>query len=317
MAKISIIVPCYNEQEVLPLLYTELNKLALELSNYDFEFLLVDDGSKDQTLEELRSLAQKDTRLHYLSFSRNFGKESAIYAGLKSASGDLCVLMDADLQHSPALLPKMVTAIEEEGYDSCATRRVNRTGEPPIRSFFARQFYKIINKMSDIDLVDGAQDYRIMTRPFVESVLNLSEYNRFSKGIFNWVGYKTKWIECENIERPVGETKWSFWKLLKYALSGITSFTTFPLHFASIVGILFLGIAFLGSLIIFIRNSFFGTSFSYQTILSFLIGGSQLLSIGILGQYLAQTNLEVKNRPIYLCKESNLEISDSLHSLGN
>lgn len=311
MSKISIIVPCYNEQEVLPFLYKELNKLGLELPQHDFEFLLVDDGSKDQTLDKIRALAQKDTRLRYISFSRNFGKESAIYAGLKNASGDLCVLMDADLQHSPALLPTMIAAVEKEGYDSCATRRVTRIGEPPIRSFFARKFYKIMNKISDIDLVDGAQDYRIMNRPFVEAVLRLSEYNRFSKGIFNWVGYKTKWLECENVERTVGETKWSFWKLLKYALGGITSFTTFPLHFSSILGSLFLGISFLSAIIIFIRNTFFGASLSYQNTIDFLTGGSQLLSIGILGQYLAQTYLEVKNRPIYLCQESNIESFNS------
>lgn len=210
MSKISIIIPCYNEQEMIPILYKALQEAAASMPEHEFEFLLVDDGSRDNTLKEIREAALQDPRIHYISFSRNFGKEGAIYAGLKNATGDLTVIMDADLQDPPALLPVMVEAIEKEGYDSCATRRVTRAGEPPIRSFFARQFYKIMNKASDVDMVDGARDYRMMTRPFVEAILDMPEYNRFSKGIFGWVGYKTKWLEYENIERAAGETKWSF-----------------------------------------------------------------------------------------------------------
>ncbi|MDE5757045.1 MAG: glycosyltransferase family 2 protein, partial [Allobaculum sp.] len=234
MSKISIIIPCYNEQEMIPLLSSALDQATQDLPDHDFEFLLIDDGSKDQTLPALRELAQKDKRFKYISFSRNFGKEGAIYAGLKNASGDLVVIMDADLQDPPELLKEMVKAVEEEGYDSCATRRVTRKGEPPIRSFFAHKFYQLMNKISDVDMVDGARDYRLMTRPFVEAILEMPEYNRFSKGIFGWVGYQTKWLEYENVERAAGETKWSFWKLFKYAISGIVSFTTAPLQLASI-----------------------------------------------------------------------------------
>ena len=310
MSKISIIIPCYNEQEMIPLLYPALDQAARTLSDYNFEFLLIDDGSKDGTLRALRDLAQKDERFKYISFSRNFGKEGAIYAGLQNASGDLCVIMDADLQDPPELLEEMVKAIEEEGYDSCATRRVTRKGEPPIRSFFARRFYHLMNKVSDVDMVDGARDYRMMNRPFVEAILELPEYNRFSKGIFGWVGYKTKWLEYENLERAAGETKWSFWKLFKYAISGIVSFTTAPLQIASILGILFSFLAFIMIGVIAIRTLCFGDPVSgWPSLICviMLLGGLQLLSIGILGEYLAKTYLETKNRPLYLCKETNLE----------
>lgn len=313
MSKISIIIPCYNEQEMLPLLYPVLIQAAQNLPNHDFEFLLIDDGSKDKTLDTLRDFAQKDSRFKYLSFSRNFGKEGAIYAGLKNASGDLCVIMDADLQDPPALLKDMVKAIEEEGYDSCATRRVTRKGEPPIRSFFARRFYQLMNTISDVDMVDGARDYRMMTRPFVEAILEMPEYNRFSKGIFGWVGYKTKWIEYENVERAAGETKWSFWKLFKYALSGIVSFTTAPLQLASVFGMVFSLIAFIMIGVIIIRTWWFGDPVSgWPSLICviMLMGGIQLLSIGILGQYLAKAYLEVKDRPIYLCKEANFSLRD-------
>lgn len=313
MSKISIIIPCYNEQETIPLLYPSLIQATQSLSDHDFEFLLIDDGSKDQTLFALRDLAKKDDRFKYLSFSRNFGKEGAIYAGLKNASGDLCVIMDADLQDPPALLKDMVKAIEEEGYDSCATRRVTRKGEPPIRSFFARRFYRLMNKISDVDMVDGARDYRMMTRPFVEAILEMPEYNRFSKGIFGWVGYQTKWLEYENVERVAGETKWSFWKLFKYALSGIVSFTTAPLQLASIFGIGFSLIAFVMIGVIIIRTWWFGDPVSgWPSLICviMLMGGIQLLSIGILGQYLAKAYLEVKERPIYLCKEANFSLRD-------
>ncbi len=314
MSKISIIVPCYNEQEMIPLLYPALIQAASTLPDHEFEFLLVDDGSKDNTLHEIRTIAQKDDRFKYLSFSRNFGKEGAIYAGLKNASGDLCVIMDADLQDPPELLKDMVTAIEKEGYDSCATRRVTRQGEPPIRSFFAHRFYHLMSKISDVEMVDGARDYRMMTRPFVEAILEMPEYNRFSKGIFSWIGYNTKWLEYENVQRAAGETKWSFWKLFKYALSGIVSFTTAPLQFASILGILFSLAAFIMIIFIIVRTLCFGDPVSGWPSLICVImfmGGIQLLSIGILGQYMAKTYLEVKDRPIYLCKETNFDLSDT------
>lgn len=313
MSRISIVVPCYNEQEMMPLLYDALDHTAGLLPQYEFEFLLVNDGSSDKTLEEIREIAARDPRVHYISFSRNFGKEGAIYAGLKNASGDYTVIMDADLQDPPALLPKMVKAVEEEGYDSCATRRVTRKGEPPIRSFFARMFYKMMNRASDVDMVDGARDYRLMSRPFVEAILEMPEYNRFSKGIFGWVGYNTKWLEYENIERAAGETKWSFWKLFKYAISGIVSFSTAPLQIASAFGILFSLIAFIMIIVIIVRTLAFGDPVSgWPSLICviMMIGGIQLLCIGILGQYLARTYLEVKDRPIYICRESNFELPD-------
>ncbi|MEY8308294.1 glycosyltransferase family 2 protein [Erysipelotrichaceae bacterium 51-3] len=313
MPKISIIVPCYNEEEMIPLLYRALDHTASQLPDHEFEFILVDDGSKDATLSEIRTIAAKDPRMRYISFSRNFGKEGAIYAGLKNACGDYAVIMDADLQDPPALLPKMVKAIEEEGYDSCATRRVTRAGEPPIRSFFARMFYRLMNKASEVDMVDGARDYRLMTRPFINAILEMPEYNRFSKGIFGWVGYKTKWLEYENVERAAGETKWSFWKLFKYAISGIVSFTTVPLQFASAFGILFSLLAFIMVVVIIVRTCVYGdpvAGWPSLVCVIMMIGGIQLLSIGILGQYLARTYLEVKDRPIYLCKESNFELLD-------
>ncbi len=313
MPKISIIVPCYNEEEMIPLLYQALDHTASQLPDHEFEFILVDDGSKDATLSEIRTIAAKDPRMRYISFSRNFGKEGAIYAGLKNACGDYAVIMDADLQDPPALLPKMVKAIEEEGYDSCATRRVTRAGEPPIRSFFARMFYRLMNKASEVDMVDGARDYRLMTRPFINAILEMPEYNRFSKGIFGWVGYKTKWLEYENVERAAGETKWSFWKLFKYAISGIVSFTTVPLQFASAFGILFSLLAFIMVVVIIVRTCVYGdpvAGWPSLVCVIMMIGGIQLLSIGILGQYLARTYLEVKDRPIYLCKESNFELLD-------
>lgn len=313
MTKISIIVPCHNEQEMIPILYEALDRESKQLSGYDFEFLLVDDGSKDQTMEEIRKVAAQDSRVHYISFSRNFGKESAMYAGLKNAQGDYCVIMDADLQDPPALLKQMIDAIELEGYDSCATRRVTRAGEPPIRSFFARQFYKLMNRASDVDMVDGARDYRMMTRPFVNAILQMGEYNRFSKGIFGWVGFKTKWLEYENVERVAGETKWSFWKLFKYAISGIVSFSTVPLQFASAFGMILSVISFFAIVFIVIRKMLFGdpvAGWPSTICIIMLIGGIQLLSIGILGQYISRTYMEVKDRPIYLCREANFSLND-------
>ncbi|WP_348688283.1 glycosyltransferase family 2 protein [uncultured Dubosiella sp.] len=306
--KISVIVPCYNEEEALPYFYEEIIKTASQMDTFEFEFIFVNDGSKDKTLTLSKELARKDNRVKYVSFSRNFGKEAAIYAGLENSTGDYCVLMDADLQDPPALLPEMMAAIQEEGYDSAATRRVTRKGEPPIRSFFARMFYRIINRISDADIVDGARDYRLMKRSMVDTILEMKEYNRFSKGIFGWIGYDTKWIEFENVERVAGETKWSFWKLFKYSLEGITAFSVAPLQIASIFGILFSLVAFIMIIVIIIRTLVFGDPVSgwpSLVCIIMLIGGVQLLSIGVLGQYLSKTYLETKHRPIYILKESN------------
>ncbi|EOS60433.1 hypothetical protein C815_01295 [Firmicutes bacterium M10-2] len=311
--KISVIVPCFNEEEALPYFYEEIIKTAQKMNDFDFEFIFVNDGSKDKTLRLSKNLATKDPRVKYVSFSRNFGKEAAIYAGLEHSTGDYCVLMDADLQDPPALLPEMMNAIQKEGYDSAATRRVTRKGEPPIRSFFARMFYKIINKISDADIVDGARDYRLMKRDMVDTIINMKEYNRFSKGIFGWIGYDTKWIEFENVERVAGETKWSFWKLFKYSLEGITAFSVAPLQIASIFGILFSLVAFIMIIVIIIRTLAFGDPVSgwpSLVCIIMLIGGVQLLSIGVLGQYLSKTYLETKKRPIYITKETNVEVND-------
>lgn len=306
--KISVIVPCYNEQESLQLFYNEIKRVSCEMSDVEFELLFVNDGSRDKTLDVLKELAEKDSTVKYLSFSRNFGKESAIYAGLKNASGELVAIMDADLQDPPSLLPQMYDIIINEGYDSVATRRVTRKGEPPIRSFFAKMFYKIINRISDADIVDGARDYRLMNRKFVDSILSMKEYNRFSKGLFGWVGFKTKWIEFENIERIAGETKWSFWKLFKYSIEGIVAFSTTPLVIASVIGVIFCFLAFLFVGVIVIRKLLFGDPVdgwaSLVSIILFL-GGLQLSCIGILGQYLAKLYLEAKDRPLYLIGEKN------------
>jgi glycosyltransferase involved in cell wall biosynthesis len=306
---ISIIVPCYNEEAMIPMFYNELCSIVDSLSNYSFEIIFVDDGSHDTSLEKMRTLSANDGRVKYISFSRNFGKESAMYAGLSMACGDLVAIMDVDLQDPPSLLPRMIHYFEE-GYDSVATRRVNREGEPPIRSFFARIFYKLINKMADIDIVDGARDYRLMTRRMVDSILSMREYHRFSKGIFGWVGYRTKWIEYENIERIAGESNWSFWKLFKYAIEGIVAFTTAPLRIASFSGIVFSAISFIYLFYIVLNTLLWGVDvpgYASTIVIVLLIGGIQLLSIGILGEYLARTYMEVKQRPIYVVKESNIE----------
>ena len=307
---ISVIVPCYNEQDVLHLFYDEIGLVAGEMQEYDFEFIFVNDGSSDDTLKICKELAAKDERVKYISFSRNFGKEAGIYAGFEKAKGDLVCMMDADLQDPPALLPEMVKAIEEEGYDSVATRRVTRKGEPPIRSFFARMFYKLMEKISETEIVDGARDYRLMTRQFVNSLLQLEEYNRFSKGLFGWVGYQTKWLEYENVERAAGETKWSFWKLLLYSIDGIMAFSTVPLAISAVTGILFCAIAFVMILFIIVKTIVFGdpvAGWPSTACIILFVGGVQLFCVGILGQYLAKTYLEVKGRPIYICKETNIE----------
>ena len=307
MEKITIIVPCYNEEESLPYFYEEITKTAKKMKTVDFEFLFINDGSKDKTLDELRKLSKKDKRVRYVSFSRNFGKEAAMYAGFENSTGDYVAVMDADLQDPPALLPQMYDAIKNEGYDSVATRRVTRKGEPPIRSFFARMFYKIINKISNADIVDGARDYRLMTRQMVDSIIDMKEYNRFSKGIFGWIGFKTKWIEFENVERVAGETKWNFWKLFLYSLEGITAFSTVPLTIASVFGILFCFIAFIMIIIIIIKTLIFGdptSGWPSMVCIIMLVSGIQLFCIGIVGQYLSKTYLETKKRPIYIVKET-------------
>lgn len=308
--KVTLIVPCYNEEEVLPYFYEEFRKICTRLESYEMEVLFVDDGSKDHTLKIVKELAETDERVKYLSFSRNFGKEAAIYAGLKNADSDYTALMDADLQDPPSLLPEMLKAVTEEGYDSAATRRVTRKGEPPIRSFFARRFYGLMNKISSAEIMDGARDYRLMNRKFKNAILEMSEYNRFSKGIFGWVGYKTKWIEFENVERRAGETKWSFFKLFRYSMEGIIGFSTAPLAMASVLGIVFCAAAFLFLIIILVKTLCFGdpvAGWPSMTCIILLLGGIQLLCIGILGMYLSKTYLETKKRPIYLCRESNLE----------
>lgn len=307
---ISVIVPCYNEQEVLHMFYDEISRVAGEMSAYNFEFIFVNDGSRDNTLKICKELAEKDERVKYISFSRNFGKEAGIYAGFEKSKGDLVCMMDADLQDPPALLPEMVKAIEEEGYDSVATRRVTRKGEPPIRSFFARMFYKLMNRISKTEIVDGARDYRLMTRQFVNSLLDMGEYNRFSKGLFGWVGYNTKWLEYENVERAAGETKWSFWKLLLYSIEGIMAFSTVPLAISAVMGIIFCIIAFAMILFIIGKTIMFGdpvAGWPSTACIILFVGGVQLFCVGILGQYLAKTYLEVKGRPIYICKETNIE----------
>ena len=306
--KISVIVPCYNEQEALPFFYEAIGKIAGKMKqeyNVDYEFVFVDDGSRDRTLEILRDFAKKDERVKYISFSRNFGKESAIYAGLEHVTGDYISMMDADLQDPPELL--MYQEIKKDEYDCIGTRRVTRKGEPPIRSFFAHCFYKLMNKISKAEIVDGARDFRLMTRQMVNAILDVKEYNRFSKGIFGWVGYRTKWLEYENIERVAGNTKWSFWKLFLYSLDGIVAFSTVPLSVASAFGMLFLFIAFIMIVFIIAKTLIFGdpvAGYPSMMCVMFFIGGIQLFSIGVLGQYLSKTYLETKNRPIYIIKET-------------
>lgn len=307
---LSIVVPCYNEQEALPYFYKEICRVAEEMKTShgaDFEFIFVDDGSKDKTLSIARELHKQDARVRYISFSRNFGKEAGILAGLEAAKGDYVAMMDADLQDPPALLPRMLDALLEEDYDCAATRRTNRKGEPPIRSFFARMFYKIINRLSDADIVDGARDYRLMRRRMVDAILALPEYNRFSKGIFGWVGFKTKWLEYVNVERVAGETKWSFWKLFLYSLEGIVAFTTAPLALASLIGIIFCVLAFVMILFIIVRTLLFGdptSGWPSLVCIIFLCSGVQLFCMGVLGQYLAKTYMEVKHRPVYIVRET-------------
>ena len=318
MEKISVIVPCYNEEKALPLFYEELNKHIKEFpENIEFEILLVNDGSKDDTLKVIKELENKDSRIKHISFSRNFGKESAIFAGLENATGDYITLMDADLQDPPSLLLKMYETVVKEGYDSVGTRRVTRKGEPPKRSLFARLFYKIINSMTSFEMVDGARDYIFITRQVADSIISLKEYNRFSKGLFGFVGFKTKRLEYENIQRVAGETKWSFWKLTKYALEGITAFSPTPLIISSILGIFFCFLAFLMIIFIIVKTLIFSdptSGWPSLVCIIFMCSGLQLFSLGVIGQYLSKTYLEVKHRPIYIVKDTNVEHLNKYHN---
>lgn len=304
--KLSLVVPAYNEEEALPIFYAEAKKVEEQLTDVEIEYVFVDDGSKDRTLEVLRELHEQDSRIHYVSFSRNFGKEAAIYAGLEHATGDYVAILDADLQDPPALLPEMLQIVEEEDCECVGTRRVDRKGEPPIRSSFARLFYKIMNKISSTEVVDGARDFQLMSRKVVNAILSMGEYNRFSKGIFGWVGFKKKWLEYENIERAAGETKWSFWGLMLYALDGITAFSTAPLVLASVLGLFFCIVAFVFIVVIIVRTLVFGdptAGWPSMICILLFVSGVQLLCIGILGQYVAKTYLETKRRPLYLVQE--------------
>ncbi|MBQ8658490.1 MAG: glycosyltransferase [Clostridia bacterium] len=308
MKKISIVVPCYNEEKALVFFYEETEKAISQMQDCAFEYVFVDDGSKDKTLKVLKEFAEKDEKVRYLSFSRNFGKESAIYAGLKNATGDFVVLMDADLQDPPALLPELYQAVKDGEYDCAALRRVTRKGEPPIRSFFARRFYKLMNKISDVELVDGARDYRMMSRRFVSAVLSLGEKNRFSKGIFGWVGFKTKWFEYENVERVAGETKWSFFKLFKYSLQGIVAFSSALLQIATVFGLLLCGLSFFGLIALTVLHF----ALSAMPVWSFLLCaivmgvGICIFFTGVLGLYVDKIHTETRNRPIYIEQDGNI-----------
>lgn len=307
--EISLIIPCYNEQESLPAFFEEVTKV-LQGMGCTYELLFVNDGSSDRTLEILKDMAQRDEHVGYLSFSRNFGKESAMYAGFCNACGAYVAVMDADLQDPPELLPEMLRLIREEGYDSVATRRVTRKGEPVIKSFFARRFYRIINKISDANIVDGARDFRLMKREMVDVIVAMSEYNRFSKGIFGWIGFKTYWLPFENRERIAGETKWSFWKLFKYAVEGIINFSHVPLSIASWFGILMTGVSFVAVIFVVVRKLLFGdpvAGWASMVCIITLIGGIQLFCMGIMGQYISKTYTEVKKRPHFIVAESNRE----------
>ena len=309
MDKISVAVPCYNEEPALEPFFAAVSAVAEQMPEVAFEFLFIDDGSRDRTLEKMQELARRDSRVKYISFSRNFGKEAGIYAGLENATGDYVVVMDADLQDPPALLPEMYRSIRQEGYDCVGSRRVTRKGEPPIRSLFARLFYKLINRMSNAEIVDGARDFQMMSRQVVEAILSMGEYNRFSKGIFGWIGFKKKWLEYENIERVAGETKWSFWQLLLYAIEGIVAFSTTPLVISSVFGLICCALALVMILVVIVRTLVFGdptSGWPSLVCIMLLLSGIQMLGIGIVGQYLAKTYLETKKRPIYLVRQTNI-----------
>ena len=310
MEKISVVVPCYNEEDVLELFNVEMEKLRKELKNVTLEVIYINDGSADNTLNILRELAKKDKNNKYISFSKNFGKESGIYAGLKNATEDYVVVIDADLQHNPRTIIDMYNILKEKEYDSVAVRRVDRKGEKKLISFFSRIFYKVIKAISQIEVVDGEMDFRMMNKKMYKAVLKLSETNRFSKGIFSWVGFNTKWLEQENIERAAGTTKWSFWKLVTYSMSGITAFSTMPLIISSVIGLIFCLLSFILVIYVVIKTIIVGVltpGWASTVCIIFLTSGVQLFCIGILGQYLGKTYIESKNRPLYITKESNID----------
>lgn len=312
----TLIVPCYNEEASLPIFYEAVCEVAKALESCDVSLLLINDGSKDRTLSIMRGLAEKDSRVRYISFSRNFGKEAAMYAGFCNAKGDYVAVMDADMQDPPSLLPQMLEILETQEYDSVATRRVTREGEPPIRSFFARMFYRLINKISDADIVDGARDFRLMKREMVDAIVAMCECNRFSKGIFGWIGFRTKWLPYKNVERVAGETKWSFWGLFKYSIDGIVNFSQAPLSVASLMGLLLTIASFCAIVFIVVRRLLFGdpvAGWASTACIILFMGGLQLLCMGIMGQYLAKTYLEVKHRPHYIIAETN---DDSAKRVG-
>lgn len=309
MKKVDIIVPCFNESQVIDLFFAEAHKVVSKISDYEFEFIFIDDGSSDNTLEILKKYAKEYDFVRYISFSRNFGKESAMYAGIKNSTGDFAVILDADLQHPPKFIKDMLIAMKE-GYDCCSANRLSRNGESKVLSFFKKRFYRLVNKISEVDMPDGAGDFRMMNRKMLNAVIAMSEVQRFSKGIFSWVGFKTKWITFENVERVAGETKWSFWKLFKYALDGITAFSTAPLKIASVIGTFISFSAFVYLIYVVIKTLVFGIDFpGYASIITILlfIGGIIILSCGILGEYVAKIYMEVKNRPVYIIRETNVE----------
>ena len=304
--EISIVIPCFNEEEAIPIFYEETLKVLKTMPLSSFEFVFIDDGSSDRTLEVLKEISAKDKSVHFVSFSRNFGKEAALYAGLSKTNGDFISVMDVDLQDPPSLLPQMLEAILKEGYDCAATRRVTRKNEPPVRSFFARKFYKIMGKLSDVPVVDGARDFRLMTKKYKDAVLSLLERNRFTKGIFPWVGFKTKWFAYENVERVAGKTKWSFWKLFLYSIDGIIGFSTKPLAFSAVAGILSLAVTFVLIILIAVRRLVFGDPVQgWASLVCFItfFSGLQLFCTGISGLYISKIYTEVKHRPIYIIKE--------------
>lgn len=314
--KMSVVIPCFNEEEAIPLYYRAMCGVMEKMKETEFELLFVDDGSTDRTLEILKEMHTRDGRCRYLSFSRNFGKEAALYAGLKNAAGDYVATMDVDMQDPPGLLPEMYRILTEEDYDSVATRRSTRAGEPKIRSFLSESFYKFMNRISKTEIVNGARDYRLMKRKMVDAVLEMSEYNRFSKGIFEWVGFRTKWLEFQNVGRCAGETKWSVKKLFFYSLEGITGFSVAPLSLASVVGVIFCILSFLMILVIIVRTVIWGDPVSGWPSLAciiFMVSGIQLFCTGIVGQYLSKTYLETKHRPIFILKDSSGEEKGDVH----
>lgn len=308
--KVDIIVPCFNESEVLEMFYNETNKVLTSLDKYIFNYIFIDDGSKDNTADILKSFSERDDRVKFISFSRNFGKESAMYAGIKNSTGDYAVIMDSDLQNPPKLIVDMLKAVDEEGYDCCSANRATRDGDPALRTFFTRKFYSLVNKISEVNMPDGAGDFRMMNRNMINAIIAMSEVQRFSKGIFSWVGFKTKWIKFENVERAAGETKWSFWKLFSYALDGITAFSTFPLKLASFIGSIISLSAFVYLIYIIVKTIIYGKDFpGYASTITLIlfIGGIIILSLGILGEYVSKIYMEVKNRPIYIIRETNVD----------